>query len=195
MYALTVTEPPTIEPVDVARAKVHLRIDHDEEDLQIQTAIVAARKYAETHTGRFFMEQEVQIKLQGWPCDRVIRLEPFGPNEVQEVGDFTYLDAAGDEQDIAVDDYQTEFASNPPEISPAPNTYWPQLELGRRWPITLTLTVGVGTAAELDERVGQAILLTLGHWDEERGNESILLSNGLPPAAKRLLDSIWTGAY
>lgn len=197
-YALTVLTQPTEEPVTLARAKRHLRIDHDEEDSNITAAISGARKYAETHTSRYFLEQTVRMKLAGWPCDGVIRLEPFGPNEVTEIAGFTYLDVAGDEQTVDAADYQAEFSANPPEIAPAPNTVWPVVEYGRRWPVAIDLTVGAASAADLDERIGQAILLTLGYWDADRGDADLATaaaSMGLPAGAKRLLDSVWTGAY
>lgn len=199
-YGLTVVDPPTVEPITLARAKEHLRIDHDEEDTNIEAAITAARQYAETHTGHYFMEQTVRLKLCEWPCDGVIRLEPFGANEVTAIEAFTYLDVNGDEQDVDAADYQTEFSTNPPIIAPAPSAswVWPLLEQWRLYPITIDLTVGKATADELDRRIGQAMLLCLGYWDADRGDADLAQaagSLGLPAGAKRLLDSVWTGAY
>lgn len=197
-YGLTVTVPPVAEPVTLARAKAHLRIDHDEEDDNIAAAIKAARVYAEAHASRYFLDQTIRLKLSAWPSDSVIWLEMFGANDVTAVDSITYLDADGASQTVATADYQTELSTNPPCIAPSPGEVWPSVEAGRMYPITVTLSVGAATPAALDPRVGQAILLTLGYWDADRGDAGLASAGeslGLPEGAKRLLDSIWTGAY
>lgn len=197
-YGLTVTVPPVAEPVTLARAKAHLRIDHDDEDENIAAAIKAARMYAETHTSRYFLDQTIRVKLSAWPSDSVIWLEMFGANDVTAVDSVAYLDADGVSQTISAANYQSELSTNPPCIAPETDYAWPSVEAGRLYPITITLSVGAASPAALDPRIGQAILLTLGYWDSDRGDASLAANGaslGLPEGAKRLLDSIWTGAY
>lgn len=198
MHGITVVTPPTDEPVSLARAKLHLRRDVNDEDVNVTAGIAAARRLAEEFSGRFFLSQTVRLKFSDWPSDDVIRLTPFGPNDITSIAAFSYLDISGDAQNISNATYQSEFSVNPPVIAPLPTVGWPDLESGRLFPITLDLVVGAANATVLDERVGQAILLTLGYWDSDRGDEGLAESmetRGLPIGAKRLLTSIWSGSY
>lgn len=198
-YGLSVTDPPTLEPVTLAQAKAHLRIGHSDDDAAISAAISAARLLCEQYSGRYFLEQTVRLKLGGWPSGGLILLTMFGPNDVKSIEGFTYLDSNGDEQEVAEADYQAEFSTSPPEIYPGVTVGdWPSVESGRRWPITLDLTVGVDDTADLDARIPQAVLLVLAYWDRNRGDEDLataVSTGGLPIGAKRLLNSIWSGAY
>lgn len=197
-YGLVTATAPATEPVSLAEAKTHLRIDHDDEDALITGWIQAAREYAEAHTGRRFVTQELTLTLHKWPCEWVagvygaIRL-PVEP--VASVDAVIYREPDGDSVTLTANThYQVWLSHSPPLIAPAPNTVWPQLELNRLNPITVEFTAGVA-GGSVPEVVRTAILLTLANWDENRAGENILIAHGLPPAAKRLLDTHWTGDY
>ena len=57
---LVQTLAPQVEPLTVAEAKVHLRVDDDlvEEDALIERIIKAARRYAEKETQRSLITQK-----------------------------------------------------------------------------------------------------------------------------------------
>lgn len=195
-YTLTVTSgTPEAEPVTLAQAKRHLRIDHDEEDDLIRMWIQAAREYCETHCQRRFVTQTVVVKLCSWPGSQVICLDMFGANDITAVT-IEYLDINGDEQTLSTTQYQTEFAHQPPLIVAASGVTWPDLEVDRIYPVTLTLTVGK-RPPDVPAAVRSAMLLMLSYWDENRGGEGgeAKDARGIPAGALRLLDSVWTGAY
>lgn len=67
--ALNLVKGPVDEPVSVAEAKLHLRIEQDahEEDDLILALIRAAREYAETFTHRVFLKQQWQLTMDYFP--------------------------------------------------------------------------------------------------------------------------------
>lgn len=197
MYGLTVITAPASEPVSLALAKAHLRIDHDAEDTLITGWVKAARELTELYTGKRWITQSLRLTLSEWPIDctsgidGAIRL-PVDP--VSAITLFQYFDAAGVEQTLTSSDYQTWFDHGPPLVCPAIGERWPDLQSGKVAPIKLEFTAGV-SAGSVPEGVKTAILLCLGHWDENRGDQNALIARGLPPGAKAHLDLLWNGAY
>jgi hypothetical protein len=59
--------PPVIEPVTLAQAKQHLRVDFPEDDTLISMYITAARQYCEKATGRAFYNQTWLRTLDFFP--------------------------------------------------------------------------------------------------------------------------------
>lgn len=191
-YGLTTTLAPEVEPVSLAVAKTHLRIDHDDEDALISAWIVAARQLTEAYTGRRWVTQELSMTLEAFPeCNGEIRLPVF---PVASVDSITYRDVDGATQTLSTSLYRTWLDHNPPLVALAPDEEWPDTEDGALTAVTVNFTAG-NELADVPGGVKAAILLTLGNWDENRGDQNVLIARGLPPAARFLLDSLWTGAY
>lgn len=191
MYGLVTITPPAVEPVSLTLAKTHLRIDHDAEDLLIAGWIPGARALTESYTGRRWIEQRLRLTLGEWPCDGENRL-PVEP--VASVDLVKYFDVDGVERTIDPELYQTWLDHSPPLLLPAPNQYWPQLQYGKRQAVTIEFTAG-GDPADVPEQVKTAILMILGNWSENRADQNVLIARGMPPNAKWILDSLWTGSY
>ncbi|MEY3740425.1 MAG: hypothetical protein RLZZ192_1101, partial [Pseudomonadota bacterium] len=60
---LQLVTPPIDEPVTLAEAKLHLRVDFDEDDALILALISAARQAAQTITGRQFITARWKMVL------------------------------------------------------------------------------------------------------------------------------------
>ncbi len=189
MYGLVTLTPPASEPVSLELAKAHLRIDHDEENDLIRAWIAAARQLTESYTGRRWVSQSLRLTREGFPAGEPIRL-PVEP--VSAVTLLKYRDTDGTEITLAGGAYQTFLEHSPPLIAPLPDESWPDTEAGRLAAVTVEFTAGGG---EIPEAVKAAILLTIGMWDENRGDQNRLIADGLPPGARRLLDLMWTGSY
>lgn len=182
---------PTVEPVTLAEAKVHLRIDHTAEDAAITGWIVAARRLAEAYTNRAIMPQSLRVFWTGFPFvkylgpeSRALRL-PGGT--VSAVNSLAYLDNAGAWQTlVAGTDYaiQTDFV--PARIYPQPGLAWPVVRFSSLGTVRAEYVAGFATApADLKA----AILLTVGYWHNNRGDaKDVANGDGLPAATKRILD-------
>ncbi len=74
---LTLTSPPALEPVTLAEAKAHLKLDTTDDDALVNTLITAARARAEWHTGRALVTQGWTLWLDSWSQPLTIPLPPL----------------------------------------------------------------------------------------------------------------------
>ncbi len=165
---------PSIEPVSLEEARAHLNVTasgspatHADDDL-IESLIQAAREWCETFTGRAFIEQTWQIKLDSFPHKFRLPRPPL-----MSVTSIQYVDTAGDTQTLATSVYRVDSDSEPGRVT---------LEHGQVWPSTLnvtnavTLTYQAGydsgsspqDASKVPRAVKQAILLMVGNMYENR---------------------------
>jgi uncharacterized phiE125 gp8 family phage protein len=103
---LELTSPPSIEPVSLAEAKAHLKIDTTDDDTLIERLIAAARTRAEWHTGRALITQGWTLWRDAWcdplalplpPLRAVASLKIYGCDDTEHVldsADYT-VDLAG----------------------------------------------------------------------------------------------------
>lgn len=183
---VTVTTVPAVEPVTLAEAKLHLRIDHSTEDDLITRLIMAARRYCEQVSYRAFVNQSLTGGIADWPRDGVIRL-PYPP--LSSVTSIKYTDSAGTEHTLAATVYGTDTKLG--LIYLKPDQEWPTTTLRAYDPITIVWVAGYGsTAASVPDIYKQAVLLMVGHLYENR--EAVVAMQGvtvstLPLAVEALL--------
>ena len=89
--SLSLITPPTVEPVSLAEAKLHLRVDFDDDDALIESLISAARVAAETLTGRQSCTARWIRTLDGFPCSSL----QLHRCPVQSVVEISYQDQLG----------------------------------------------------------------------------------------------------
>ena len=83
---LNLITPPAVEPVTLADAKAHLKVDTTDDDALITALITAARARAEWHTGRALITQSWTLWLDAWPAERHRRDSAAAAAE-RDVGD------------------------------------------------------------------------------------------------------------
>lgn len=66
---LSLVTPPAAEPVELAVAKAHLRVDHTTDDADIERKVSAARRWAENFLGRALITQTWRLTLDAFPLD------------------------------------------------------------------------------------------------------------------------------
>lgn len=200
IYGLTLTSAPATEPVSLAEAKQHLRVDFADDDTLIGSLITAARMMCESQLNQSFVTQSWRLTLDRFPCEGVIHV-PRTP--LQSVTSITYKDVAGNTQTMSSTLYDVDVASRPGRIAPSYNTFWP-VTYGFLWPVSraqiaavqVTFVAGYGDASAVPEQVKLAIKMMVGSWYENR--EAVVVGqtgSELPMAVQALLMSVWAGTY
>ena len=162
--ALVLTATPAVEPVSLAEAKAHLRVDSDHEDALIGQLVAAARLYVERALGLALITQGWSYFLDAWPRSSCVAL-PISP--VQSVASVTLHEASGGTVAVAPENYAVDALSQPARIlfKGAPPQFLPR-ELNA---FEIAFNAGYGDEAEdVPQPIRQAILLLIAHWFERR---------------------------
>jgi len=163
---------PAVEPITLAEAKLHLRVDTTADNDYITGLIEAARVHCEQVSGRSFVTQTITGGIAGWPNDGVIRLI-YSP--LQSVTSIKYTDEDGDESTLSTDVYGVDTKLDLVYLKNGQT--WPADVLRDYDPITVTWVAGYGLAATVPETYKHAIKLLIGHWYENR--ESVIVEAGV----------------
>ena len=170
---LSVVTAPSVEPVTLAEAKAHLRVDGTDEDTVISGLIVAAREVCEPKARRAFVTQTLKMSFDEWPEDDYFRL--LRP-PLASVTHVKYYDSAGVLQTMSASDYVVDVAVQPGRVYLEYGKSWPTATLRPGLPIEITYVAGYGAAAAVPQRYKQAICLLVGHWYENR--EQVVVAPG-----------------
>jgi len=169
--SLQLVTPPVGEPVSLAEAKLHLRVDVDDDDALIGSLISAARQAAETlNTARW------KLLLDAFPCPTVL----LAKCPVQSVVSIQYLDMNGMSQMMPVVDYVVDTACEPARISPVFGKTWPPT-LPQIGAVTVTFDAGYGAASAVPEGLKSWIKLRVGSLYAHREEMSILMRGRIDP--------------
>lgn len=170
--ALILTTGPAAEPVSLAEAKAHLRVDQDDEDALIGQLIVAARMFVERTLGLALITQGWSYFLDHWPRSSCVAL-PIAP--VQSVSAVKLHDSAGGSVTLDADDYAVDVLSQPARLvlkGATPSIFTRELNA-----FEIAFTAGYGDEAEdVPAPVRQALMLLVAHWFERR--EPVVLGLG-----------------
>lgn len=107
---LSLVTAPTAPVVSLAEAKLHLRLDVDDENPLIAECLDAATDYCESFTHRAFLTQTWDYAIDDFPRGLVIDL-PKAP--LLSVPSVTYIDQAGATQTWSAGNYTVEAPAGP----------------------------------------------------------------------------------
>ena len=189
---LQLVTPPTEEPVSLQEAKLHLRVDLDEDDALILALISSARQASETITARQFITARWRLVLDGFPgqCG-MADLPERGfsiPNHaillfkcpVQSVISIQYLDMNGQLQTMPPDHYVLDSACEPARITPVFGQIWP-VSLPQIGAVSVTFDAGYGEAVDIPEGIKSWIKLRAGSLYAHREEMSVINRGRLDP--------------
>jgi uncharacterized phiE125 gp8 family phage protein len=162
---LLLTSGPAVEPVTLAEAKAHLRVDGSAEDTLIASLIVTSRLHVEAAAGLALITQGWSWYLDAWPRGHALKL-PLRP--VQSIAAVRLYDEAGAAAALDPATYLLDGAAAPPRLVRHGALPWPKPSRIANG-IEIAFTAGFGpAAADVPAPIRQAILLLIAHWHEHR---------------------------
>lgn len=184
-----VTTAPSIEPVTLIDAKLHLRVDHALDDSSISTLITAARETVEKRSKRTLISTAYRLDQ----CEFATYTGPIciekGP--LIAVQSVKYYDTAGTLQTIASTNYRTDVTERRGYVLPVSGYVWPVVQIQRPNAVQVAFTAGYGTAAtDVPAAARQAMLLLIGTWYENRESVSESEMMKVPDAADALIATV-----
>ena len=184
--------PPAEEPVSLAEAKQHLRVDGGEDDLLIGSLITAARQAAETKTGRQLITARWKLVLDAFPGPSLMQSATgasfsfpghailLAKCPVQTVVSIEYLDMNGTTQVMPAGDYVLDVACEPARLTPVFGKTWPPT-LPQMGAISATFDAGYGAASSVPEGLKSWIKLRVGSLYGHREEMSVLTRGRIDP--------------
>ena len=168
------TVDPTSEPVTVADAKLHMRVDTGDtsQDKVIERALLSATAHVEKFTGLSLIQQTWRLSLakftdpEGGPDSRVIEL-PKPP--LQTVTSVAYTDTAGASQTFSSASYTVITDSKPGVIELGFSADWPETRSVLE-AVVITYVTGYTAANSIPDDIIQAILLQTTALMSNRGD-------------------------
>jgi uncharacterized phiE125 gp8 family phage protein len=159
---------PSVEPLSLAEAKSHLRVDDTSEDTLITDIIVAARNYVENVTKRQLVTATWTHYLDAFAAE--IRL-PYPP--LQSVTSVKYYDTGGSQQTLASAVYTTDTYRQRGRLVEAYGQTWPATQAIIN-AVAIEYVAGYGDAgSDVPSAIRQAMRLLIGHWHENREDVAI----------------------
>ncbi len=201
---LQIIQEPAAEPLSLADAKLHLRVDITDDDALITALITSVRQYAETITRRAFIQQTWQYVIDSFPGPTMTGV-PWGKtftlpahaieiekSRVQQVTAINYLDMSGNPQVMPAAQYVVDYSSEPCRVTPVFGQIWPipmpqigavnvQFVAGYAAPVTFSGNTMAVQGAWKTYAVGDAVQLS---------NVGGVLPVGLSPNTNYFIQSV-----
>jgi uncharacterized phiE125 gp8 family phage protein len=186
-YQITVE--PAEEPITLAEAKAHCRVDWSDDDTIIGAYITAARKFCEHYANRVFITQT-------WRQNENVFSEPImlAVNPVQSITSVKYYDTDDAQQTLSSSNYQVDIASDEARIYEGVSAGYPSISLDVINPIEIIMVSGYGLAAAVPEDIKSAIKIMTDFFYENRDMVNVPVASmatqiPIPSAVYSILNS------
>lgn len=186
--ALLMTAGPAVEPVTLAEAKAHLRVDGDAEDALISSLIMTSRLQIEAALSMTLITQSWSYFIDRLPADGVIRL-PLRPVLSLDAVRFHHDD--GGITSLPTATFALDGLSNPSRLIRHDATSHAAVpRLANAYEFAMTLGFGP-SATDVPAPIRQAILQLVSHWFEHRDPSAIGSAAARIPSAVSQLLAPW----
>jgi uncharacterized phiE125 gp8 family phage protein len=193
--SLTRLTPPAVEPVTLAEAKTHCRVDTSDDDAYISSLITAAREWCEAYCDETYIHTQYVMRLDSFPIQIELPRPPMATSGTVTAVSITYTLENQTTATLATNQYRVDRESIPGVARTLYNGSWPSHLLDYN---AVSVTWWGGKSADgtgIEQRVRNAILWLVGMWYERRMAADAVNLSEIPFGVKSLLDSAKWGAY
>lgn len=168
------TSGPSAEPVTLAEAKLHLKVDVTDDDALITEQLASAREYIEDISSTSLMTQTITLRADNFPTCFGRGQEEYGLIElprgpIQSFTSVAYLDENGNSQTLNATKYRADIVSRPGRLTPSYGNTWPATQPVTH-AVTLTYVAGFTSAGVVPSRFKTAIKTLVGSMYRFREN-------------------------
>jgi uncharacterized phiE125 gp8 family phage protein len=200
--SLTRQTPPAVEPVTVAEAKAHLRVDTSDDDTYIGTLVTAAREWVESYLDRTLVNTQWRLRLHRFPTDSQYPIylprPPVVSSGTATAVTITYTAETGGTATLSTAEYRVQRFETPGRVTTVYGGTWPA-SMEDNDAVVVTWWAGYGASgSSVPAATKHAILMLVGHWYD--GARQATVTTGAVPqevpfGVKSLLDSQRWGSY
>ena len=190
----TLTQP-AVEPVTLAEAKAHCRVDTSTDDAYIGSLIEAAREWCEAYCDETFVHTRYRMTLDSFPVEIELPRPPMATSGTVTAVVVTYTLENQSTAVLSTSEYRVDRDATPGVLRTNYNGSWPSHLLDYN-AVTVTWWGGRdGDSSSLPQRFKSAVLWLVGMWYERRMAADAVNLSEIPFGVKSLLDSAKWGAY
>ena len=195
--SLTRQTPPAVEPVTVAEAKAHLRVDNSDSDTEIAAMLIAAREWCEQYLDRTLVNTQWVMRFDSFPYEIELPRPPIASSGTTTAVSLTYTLGDDSTATLSTTTYRVDRNSTPGVVRQLRAGSWPG-NLDDYNAVSVTWWAGYGSAgSSVPATIRHAILLLVGHWYESRqaAVATGAVPQDVPYGVKSLLSSQTWGSY
>ena len=161
---------PAVEPLTVAEAKLHLRVDISDDDAYIATLITAAREWVENYLDRTLITTQLILRAAEFPTEELeLARPPMVASGTATAVVITYTLADTTTATLSTALYRVDRTSTPGNVAPIINGTWPSDVIEDANAVAVTYWAGYGpTSASVPATIRHAMLMLIGHWYDRR---------------------------
>ncbi len=195
--SLTRQTSPAVEPVTLAEAKAHLRVDTATDDSYIATLITAAREWVEEYLDRALVHQQYVMRLDSFPYEFELPRPPMATSGTATAVVVTYTLGDDSTATLSSTQYRVDRNATPGVVRQLRAGTWPG-NLDDQNAVTVTWWAGYGASGtSVPAAIRHAILMLVGHWYDGSRSGVVMgsISKEVEFGVKSLLDSQRWGSY
>ena len=194
--SLSRTTAADVEPVSLAEAKAHLRVDISDDDSYISALISSAREWVEDYLDCSLITQQFTVRMDKFPTEIELPRPPMVASGTATAVIVTYVsNDTGASETLSSSAYRVDRDSRPGVVRNLYGQTWPS-HLNDQNSVTVSWWAGYGsTGASVPARVKHAILMLVALWFERRAAVDNMGGSELPLGVRWLLDSATFGGY
>jgi len=195
--SLTRETAPALEPVTLAEAKAHLRVDISDDDDLITAIIKAAREWCEEYLDRTLIHTQWTMRMDAFPWEFKLPRPPMAQAGTTTVTSVTYTLETQATATLDTSEYRVDRNSTPGVVRTVYAGTWPG-HLADANAVSVTWWGGYGAdGTSVPEAIRSAMLLLIGHLYENR--QAAVATGAVPQdvpfGVKALLDTHRWGSY